>query len=298
LSVETIRLLARGALLVDLLFFPGRSVYLQYDVPAAAPPRAAPTSTLRRRDFTMIAPLLLSTLFLAASALTAQPESAAGASSVDCSEAYGKAASCQVVRCDPPYDVFLGQWSGPFEEYVREQSTPDKPVFRPYENSMSYRASDCLLNADSGVRFIVGHRSDHYPAFGALPAKTMTGLLITGRRADGSAFLRTVDRSGVSEYTLESKDAATETTIWHLEVPPSQHPCPSATDPSKVCSSPELSFRITDGRDGAAKPANVRHVTIEMTVGPAAAPYWHGVIAKGHHQRHGEGQVQDPRHES
>ena len=223
----------------------------------------------------MIRMLTLAAASLAVVATFAPPSGAVAAAtaagaSVDCSTVYGpgKSAACKVVPCDPPYDEFIGVWSGPFEEYVQKLSTPDKPVFRPYQDRIVYDRQDCLTNIANGERFVVGHRTDTYPAFGALAAQTKTGLLITGRRADGTPFLRTVDDQGVYDYVEDSRDAATETVVWRLEVPAQQ-----------------MTFRVTDGRDMSARPANVRNVTIEMTVGPAAHPYWRGVIARGHHAK-------------
>jgi hypothetical protein len=192
---------------------------------------------------------------------------------VDCSEAYGpgKAAACHVVPCDGPYAVFVGEWSGPFEEYVQGQSKPGAPVFRPYDDRITYAAHDCLINAANGDRFIIGRRTDSYPAFGALPAQTKRGLLITGRHGDGAPFLRTVDSDGINDYALVSKDAASETAVWRLDVPAAN-------------GQPALSFMINDGRDQALKPRNVRNVTIDMTVGPAERPYFHAVVTRGHHE--------------
>jgi hypothetical protein len=214
----------------------------------------------------------------------------AAQSSVDCSEVYGKPATCRVVPCGARYTRFLGVWAGPFEEYVQSRSTPQNPVFRPYENRIGYRSTDCLTNPASGETFIVGHETNIYPAFKGLPAQTKHGLLITGRRADGTPFLRTIDDQGRYDYALVSKNTANERMVWQLDVPSSRRPCPTAANPKKTCPTGPMQFRVTDGRDQSRRSANVRDVAIEMTIGPAAHPYWHGVIAQGHHELQAAGQ--------
>ena len=212
----------------------------------------------------------------------------ARAAEVDCAEVHGgkAAATCEVVPCGPTFEPFLGEWRGPFEEYVQGLSKPDAPVLRPYDDRIRYAAQDCLRERASGDVFIVGRREDRYPAFGMLAAKVARGLLVSGRHADGSAFLRTVDEEGVHDYALESRDAATQSATWRLDVPAGRRPCPGPAEPEKTCAMPAMAFRIVDGRDPAAAAGEVRRVEIDMTVGPAAAPYWQGVLVRGHHERH------------
>ncbi|MGH6888089.1 MAG: hypothetical protein ACREHF_02645 [Rhizomicrobium sp.] len=219
---------------------------------------------------------------------TAAVPASAGAS-VDCSEVYGKPAGCHVVPCGPLYTQFLGVWTGPFEDYVRALSTPENPVFRPYRNRISYTSNDCLTNPASGETFIIGRETNVYPPFRNLPAQTTQGLLITGRRADGAPFLRTIDKEGRYDYALLSRLPANEGAVWQLDVPASSHPCPTATNPEKVCTTTPMEFRVTDSRDLSRNPANVRNVVVDMTVGPAAHPYWHGVVTRGDHERQSTG---------
>src|ERR1700744_1516665 len=85
----------------------------------------------------------------------------ASAQSVDCSDAYGgKATQCIRFPCDPKYQTSLGSWKGPFHAYVKELSKDGKPVFRPYENTTAYAATECLKNAEAGETFIIGHMTD------------------------------------------------------------------------------------------------------------------------------------------
>src|SRR5665213_1990399 len=88
----------------------------------------------------------------------------ARAQGVDCSDANaGKPAQCIRIPCDAKYQTFLGTWKGPFHAYVRELSKNGTTVFRPYENTTTYAATDCLKNSDSGETFIIGHMTNVYP---------------------------------------------------------------------------------------------------------------------------------------
>ncbi|HEX5314523.1 MAG TPA: hypothetical protein VFX38_06430, partial [Gammaproteobacteria bacterium] len=218
-------------------------------------------------------PLLLASLVLivpagipALAAAPTQPSPASAGKPVDCSAAYGgHTASCRLVPCSKRYLSFVGTWRGKFYAYVRSQSTPEKPVFRPYENSVRYGADDCLENSAAGESFIVGHETDRYPAFAGLPAKVETSLLIIGRGAGGKAFLRTVDEHGVNSFSLVYRNDAASLAIWKLVLPAST-------------GNPPMTFTTIDGRNFAAANVHTRDVTITMAVGPASAPYWQGVI--------------------
>ena len=109
------------------------------------------------------------------------------ASVKDCSEAYGIPTQCEQVACSEKYQTFLGTWSGPFESYSRELSTPTEAVFRPYQNEITYAESDCLKNILAGDTFIIGRRTDVYPEFRGLAAHITYGSLITGRKSDGQS---------------------------------------------------------------------------------------------------------------
>lgn len=186
----------------------------------------------------------------------------------------GESASCVRVACGAKYKTFLGTWRGRFEAYVRKQSAPGHTVFRPYAESVTYGADDCLRNTANGDIFIVGHQTDHYPAFGKLSAKISRSLLITGQHASGTPFLRTVGDDGTYDYALVYQNKAASLSIWQLHLPASK-------------GNPEMTFATIDGRDFNTKSKYKRDVTITMQVGPSKAPYWSGVIAYGWHARQG-----------
>jgi hypothetical protein len=195
----------------------------------------------------------------------------AQAAEIDCSEAYGtNPAKCEHIVCDAKYLSFLGEWKGPFSTYVRELSAGDKNVFRPFKNTVTYSESDCLKRPDTGDTFIIGRRTDAYPSFKSLPAKTVHGLLITGKKADGSPFLRTVDEEGANDYTLIYQNKAANMSIWSLTVPAG-------------AKSAEMRFTVIDGQDFSEVKAPKRNVTVTMSVGPAETPYWEGVVSSGYH---------------
>jgi hypothetical protein len=191
--------------------------------------------------------------------------------SVDCSEAYGATSKCERVACDPKYQTFLGTWKGPFESYVRELSSNTEVVYRPYNNVVVYSEQDCLLNIANGDRFIIGRKTDDYPAFHDLPAKQMTGLLITGKRADGTSFLRTVDsESGVVDYALEYQNSIANISVWSFHFSGTQN-------------NPELNFTTIDAQDFNDHDMHKRNVTVTMEVGPKSRPVWSGVVVRGYH---------------
>lgn len=197
--------------------------------------------------------------------------STAFADSVDCTEAYGTKTpqSCAVVTCNAQQTTFLGTWSGPFQAYVRELSTAGKNVYRPFQNEVIYSAKDCLKNLNNGDTFIIGRRTDTYPAFQGLAAETKKGLMITGIKR-GSPFLRTVDENGVYDYNLIYRNRAANTTAWSLFIP-------------ATSSQPEIYFTIIDGQDFSEMSAHKRNVTITMTVAPLEKPIWEGVVSVGNH---------------
>lgn len=130
---------------------------------------------------------------------------------------------------------------------------------------------DCLRNLANGAVFIIGRRVDTFPSFQYLPAKEERGLLITGRKSDGSLFMRTIDiQNGPVDYTLEYQNKTANLSIWSLIVPARQN-------------SPEMKFATIDGQDLLEEKFHKRPVTITMTVGPSNAPVWEGVIVKGYH---------------
>jgi hypothetical protein len=199
---------------------------------------------------------------------------------VDCSEVYGgTATSCAVVECLDRHKPFLGSWTGPFQGYVRELSTQEANVFRPYQNTVTYSKDDCLKNETTGEQFIIGRRTDVYPAFRDLPTKTSTGLMITGRKSDGAPFFKTVDQDGINSYTLAYRNVPAEMSIWELVIRGSDN-------------SPEMRLVTIDGQDFNETDSLNRNVTVTMSVGPRDAPVWEGVVAKGYHalqsNTHGE----------
>lgn len=190
----------------------------------------------------------------------------ADSDSIDCSEAYGGTkATCIRVVCDEKYQSFLGTWSGPFQAYVRETS-----AFRPYQNVVTYSEVDCLQNTETGDKFIIGRRTDNFPAFNGLAAKIEKALLITGKRKDGTPFLRTIDDEGTFDYQLIYQNKPANLSIWGFTVPASQN-------------SPELRFTVIDGQDFSETSVHKRNVTVSMSVGPQTAPVWEGVVGSGYH---------------
>jgi hypothetical protein len=191
---------------------------------------------------------------------------------VDCSADYGQPSTCEKIACGEIYSEFVGTWSGQFYAYEREKSKGGKPVYRPYRNTISYSQDECLKNSTTGDSFIVGHQTDEYPAFEDLPAKTTTGLLITGKKADGTSFLRTVGKDGARDFQLVYRNSAAKLVVWKLDMP-------------SAGGNPQMSITTIDGRDYTAAPGDARAVTVTMTVGPPDAPYWEGVVAHGTHSK-------------
>lgn len=194
------------------------------------------------------------------------------ANAVDCSEAYGKPAQCERTSCNEKYKTFIGKWSGPFQSYSQELSTQSNTVFRPFQNEVTYTESDCLKNISNGDTFIIGRRTDVYPAFQGLPSKVSKGMLITGRKADGSPFLKTSDEEGFNEYSLIYQNNVANLSIWELTVP--------ASSDGK---SPEMRFTTVDGQDFLEDGSHKRNVTVTMSLGPIKTPFWEAVIVKGFH---------------
>jgi hypothetical protein len=205
--------------------------------------------------------------------IPAAAAAAAAAETVDCSDIYGKAAQCVRLPCDAKYQTFLGTWKGPFHAYVRELSKDGKTVFRPYDNTTTYKAEDCLKSMDTGETFIVGHMSDTYPEFSGLPAHSDHSLLITGTSSDGGPFLRIVDeKKRISSYQIEYQNKAAGLAIWTLLV--------AAHD-----SAPEMLYSTIDGRDLTVEGMDRRNVTITLRVGPKAQAYFEGIVGYGFHVR-------------
>lgn len=200
-----------------------------------------------------------------------QPAQAVAA---ECASVYGKPAACVRVACDKRYQGFLGTWSGKFHAYVRGLSRPGHAVFRPYAESVAYAATDCLRNTGNGDVSIVGRETNRYPRFGKLPAKVEHNLLITGRHADGSPYLRSVRKEGSCDYKLVFRDVAAEMSIWRMRL-------------SAGHGQPSMTFTTLDAGDPNAAPARRRNVTITMQIGPDSEPYWRGVLAYGWHAHHG-----------
>jgi hypothetical protein len=197
-----------------------------------------------------------------------------GAETVDCSEAYGgKTAQCVRVPCDAKYQTFLGTWKGPFHAYVRELSKDGKPVFRPYENTTSYAAADCMKNPDAGETLIVGHMTDAYSEFSGLAGHTEHSLLITGTLSTGAPFLRIVDeKKRLSTYQMEYQNKAASLAIWTLLIPAHE-------------SSPDMLYSTIDGRDLTAEGMDRRNVTVTLRVGPKDQAYFDGIVGYGYHVR-------------
>jgi hypothetical protein len=199
--------------------------------------------------------------------------STADAYTIDCSEAYNTETRCEIVTCPEKYKSFIGTWTGPFESYVQELSSEEKTVFRPYKNTITYSEDDCLMNIENGDTFIIGRKIDTYPPYLNLPNKESTGLLITGRKTDGTPFLRTNDQeNGLYDYQLVYQNKAANMSIWQLTIPASAD-----------SESPELQFTTIDNQDFLETSAHKRNVTVTMSIGPVNEPFWSGIIVKGFH---------------
>lgn len=183
---------------------------------------------------------------------------------VDCSAAYYESTrkvQCQVTTCSAEFQTFLGSWEGPF--VVNDPGTGSE---RDYRNQVTYSEDDCLKNIDSshpgrGDEFIIGRQTDIFPKIvvngKTLEDKIEFGLLITGKTADGTRFLRTINpRDKRSDYTLVKRDEATVTSIWSLFAP-------NAYCKDGQCF--DLKFTTFDGQDMSYK-GKKRDVRISMEV--------------------------------
>jgi hypothetical protein len=213
-------------------------------------------------------------MFAAPGVIAAPPAgTSTSAATVDCAAAYGAGGSaCQPVPCPAAYLEMLGTWSGQFQAYVRELSRPGSPVFRPYDDAVTYDAADCLRNSERAETLIIGHRRDQYPGFRDLPAKLHEGLMIMVTRADGTRLLRTVDHGQLTEFALSYSNPAAQMSVW------TAHLAPDA-------GRPPMTVTTIDARDLDAVSAHTRRVVVTMTVGPDSEPLWSGVVAHGAHTR-------------
>ncbi|MEO7042044.1 MAG: hypothetical protein ABI035_07280 [Gemmatimonadaceae bacterium] len=178
---------------------------------------------------------------------------------------------CVAIECDSRLLAFVGTWKGEFQAYAQELSKNGKSVFRPYENSVTYSKSDCMSEVDSHDEFIVGHFDDVYPAFEGLPAKTENQLLIMGFHTDGSSMMTMVTSTKqVYPYRLVYRNKAASFAVWEFTVPAHG-------------GSPEMDFTTIDGKDFTEQASDRRNVTVTLRVGPAAQPYFQGVVTYGFH---------------
>lgn len=189
----------------------------------------------------------------------------------DCSEAYGQPATCKITGCNNRHKNFIGTWRGPFLSYSRELSTATNVVFRPFDNTVTYSEKDCLENIENHDIFIIGRRIDVYPEFKGLSAKKVSGLLITGKRNDGTLFLRTVDQeNGVNEFKLEYRNTISGLTAWSFSVPQTDN-------------NPEMRFTTIDAQDQNQQNGLRMNVTVTMSIGAKDMPDWEGIVTKGYH---------------
>lgn len=174
--------------------------------------------------------------------------------------------ACVPVACSKKFLAFLGTWEGDFETYDQALGG-----FRPYHNQVTYVAKECLKSARTGDEFIIGRKTDRYPTFKNLAAKISYGLMITGKRADGTPFLATIDGERRDVYQLVYQNAPAELGVWKLEVP-------------AVDNQPAMTFTVIDGRDEMMFGVNKRNVTITLESGTVGAPgAFSLVIARGSH---------------
>lgn len=207
---------------------------------------------------------ILAFAILAASVLSAQ---AAGPAA----DADGTSADTIKIACSDEERPFLGTWSGRFWSYVRDESTNGNSVYRPYDETVVYNEAGCRRDAQTGDTFIAGNETDRYPAFGTLPAKTSHSLLITGRKADGTPFLRTAGDDGTYDYSLVYRNDSAKLAIWQLRLPAS-------------AKGPEMTYTTIDGKDFSSS-GETRDVTVTLAVGAPSKPFWQGVIAYGSHTK-------------
>lgn len=194
-----------------------------------------------------------------------------GAPSINCSAAYGgQASTCERIPCGPLYRPFIGTWSGQFHSYVRRLSSSVDRVYRPYHSVITYSKKSCLKNTGTGETLIIGRETNSYPAYKNLPAEVSTGLLITGRKTDGTLFLRTVSGKQVNDWSLAYMDTSLKLAVWKLRIPAS-------------AGKPRMTFTIIDGRDFSAANTHTRDVAVILTVGPNGSPYWSGAVSYGSH---------------
>lgn len=214
------------------------------------------------------------------------------ANEVDCSEAYGKPSQCVKIACAEKYQSFLGTWEGPFKAFDQEIGE-----FRPYANKVTYSEQDCLKNIETGDEFIIGRRTDVYPAYKGLQEKREEGLLITGKKNGHSdqPFLRTVSYickgvvERIDDYTLVFKNVPTDTSVWQLNFPASNG-SPARTVQCKggktinlpaTQANSDMLFTTIDGRDMTA-PEGVHKRLVSVTL---AVPGWEGVVVIGYHSK-------------
>ena len=176
---------------------------------------------------------------------------------------------CEVIPCIDEYNSFVGVWEGPFQGYDKETKK-----MRPYNNVIIYD-SICYRNIENNDIFIVGKRTDTYPAFENQPQKTVCGIIITGMKGGdkNKPFLKTIDNeNGVIVYQKIFTETITEMSIWRYVYPACEN-------------QPQMTFTITDFRELASSLVNKRFVYISMIVGADEKPYWKGIITKGYHTK-------------
>lgn len=188
------------------------------------------------------------------------------AQSIDCTFAYGKKSGCKIVECSEKQKSFLGTWKGNFTALVFEESAS-----RPFHNTVKYSENDCLLNTENGDTFIVGHRTDDFPAWRSLTAEKKDSLLITGVSSTNEPFLKEVDEEGkISEYQLVYRNELAVLAIWSLTVPAGEN-------------SLEMRFTVIDSQDFSVTSEIKRNVVVTLSLGSSEAPLWEGVVSSGSH---------------
>lgn len=137
---------------------------------------------------------------------------------------------------------------------------------------MTYQASDCLKNIETGDSLIIGRQTDVFPASDNLPESVELGLLITGRDVNGNPLLRTVEflKTGnkTTSYQLVHKNDVAVLSIWKSAGVEKGHPYTVETIDAKdwTVNSPHLQNR--------------RNVTVTLEAGG-----FRRVLVRGYHTK-------------
>lgn len=213
-----------------------------------------------------------------------------------CEKLYGDSAQCENIKCEKPYSDWIGTWEGPFVSSIElptTQAEAEKVVpfldmlrkyfpnsfggenpksqfpamFRPYHNKVTYSETNCIRNSQNGDEFIFADQEDSYPEFQLLKAESKKGLLVTGKRSNQEAFLKTWNPDwGLVEYSFVEKDKSRDLAIWKKDF------------------GNGMTLTILDGRDLSVKQIHKRNVTLVLTIKAEGFNY-EAPVTMGHHSQ-------------